>query len=264
MDLSHVPGFVSAKLAALSDARTSEAVRADQLTGEIANLRDRFNGRIQRNSDARTDFPALIDAALAEQQAVSARLSTLSRICDECRKWLAQLPATSSLEQVTPEIETGITLPAIRARIKRLEEAAIALKRIPLPAADIRQRVEAYVQSLTQPVIRGVAAGERLTVEWPGYPRTLGAPPPPHVDLFTLVAFLQPEQFAQRLLATISKAAPPVDRDQQIKNLEQEIEQLQRAEETLVVSIGAERVSGRPPEVVLGCKVIATRGKVAA
>lgn len=263
MDLSAAPSFVTAKLAALSDARATAAVRADQLARELASLRDRWDGRVQRTSDAHTDFPKLIDAANAEQSAVSSRLSTLTRIVDNARAWLASLPSNTVLEQITPEVETGQTLQTIRERIKRLEESVAALKKVPLPSVDIRARVEDYIQSLTQPVIRGVAAGQQLTVEWPR-PRDQFAAAP-HVDLFTLAAFLQPEAFAARLLAAINKAAPPADRDQQIKDLEQEIEKLQRAEEVLVTSTGADRVDGRPPEVVLGCRIVtATRGKAAA
>ena len=36
MDLSHVPGFISAKLASFSDARATAAVSAEQLSGEIS------------------------------------------------------------------------------------------------------------------------------------------------------------------------------------------------------------------------------------
>lgn len=263
MDLSHVPGFVSAKLAALSDARAAAATRSEELAREIANLRDRFNGKIQHASDARTDFPREIDARLAEQQSVTHNLAILSRIVGECRAWLASLPSSAALEQVTTAIETGLTLQATRARIDHLEKALTALKRIPLPSVDIKTRVEAYVQSLTKPLIRGVAAGETLTVEWPGPPRQFAAPPP--ADLFVLAAFLQPEQFATRLLATIQRAAPPADRSEQIKDLEQQIENAQRAEETLIVSTGAARESGRPPQVILCCKVAtSSRGARAA
>ena len=77
--------------------------------------------------------------------------------------------------------------------------------------------MHAYVQSLTQPVIRGVAAGEQLSVEWPRARDQFAAAP--HVDLFVLAAFLEPQKFAERLLATIHKSAPPVDRDDQIASL---------------------------------------------
>ena len=143
-----------------------------------------------------------------------------------------------------------------------LEDSVAALRRVPVPSPDIAQRVKDYVTGLTQPTIRDVGAGEQLTVEWPGAPRQFAAAP--HVDLFTMVAFLEPEKFAARLLAAINKAAPPADRDQQIKNLESEIEKLQRMEELLVVSTGAARISGRRPEVVLGCKISSSRGARAA
>ena len=44
----------------------------------------------------------------------------------------------------------------------------------------------------------------------------------------------------------------------------QEIERLQRAEEAIVVATGAPRERGCPPWVVLGVKVVETRGVRAA
>lgn len=263
MDLSHVPGFISAKLAAFSDARATAAIRADQLTQELADLRARWAGTKYRASDDRTDFPREVEVRLEEQKLVTARLATFGKIIDDCRAWLASLPANATLEQVAVEIETGITLPTLRAQIARFEAEVKALKQVPLPAVDIKQKVEAYIVSLTKPIIHGVAAGEQLVVEWPK-PRDQFAAAP-HVDLFTMVAFLEPDKFAARLLAAIHKNAPPADRDEQIKKLETRIENLQRAEETLVVTTGAARIGGRPPQVILGCKIVtATRGKAAA
>jgi len=40
-----------------------------------------------------------------------------------------------------------------------------ALKKVPIPSADM-ERVAAYVQAMTKPVISGVGAGETLTVAW--------------------------------------------------------------------------------------------------
>jgi hypothetical protein len=89
---------------------------------------------------------------------------------------------------------------------------------------------------LTQPQITGVGANQELAVTWP-----------------------------ERLLASIHKAAPPADRDQQIKQLEQEIEKLERMEESLIIATGASRVSARRPEIVLGCRIVTTtRGARAA
>jgi hypothetical protein len=44
----------------------------------------------------------------------------------------------------------------------------------------------------------------------------------------------------------------------------QEIERLQRAEETIVVATGVPRERGRPAEVVLGCRIVRARGVHAA
>ena len=157
MDLSNVPGFVSAKLAAFSDARATAAVRADQLTQELADFRDRWSGTKYRASDEHTDFRSEVDQRLEEQKLITARLSTFGRIIDDCRAWLEQLPSSTVLEQVTVAAETGVTLPQVRAQINHFEAEVKALKQVPLPAVDIEQKVEAYIASLTQPVIRGVS-----------------------------------------------------------------------------------------------------------
>src|SRR2546428_243810 len=48
MDLSEAPAFVAAKMALLSDARATAATRADELTAQISDVRDRLNGRVWR------------------------------------------------------------------------------------------------------------------------------------------------------------------------------------------------------------------------
>ena len=116
---------------------------------------------------------------------------------------------------------------------------------------------------MTQPQITGVGANQELAVTWPGPRERFGAIPPN--NWFVLAAFLEPAKFAERLLASIHKAAPPADRDQQIKQLEQEIEKLERMEESLIIATGASRVSARRPEIVLGCRIVTTtRGARAA
>ena len=131
------------------------------------------------------------------------------------------------LEQVAPVVEDGLSLTAVRARIKKLQESVAVLKRVPIPAPDIRQKVQSYVQGLTRPIIGGIDAGEVLTVRWP-------------TELHVLMAFLQPEVLVERLMAEINRIANTPcalpEREQRIAELEQQIDRMQRTEEAIVVS----------------------------
>jgi hypothetical protein len=154
------------------------------------------------------------------------------------------------LEQVTPVVENGLSLTAVRARIKKMRDSVAVLKRVPIPASDIREKVRNYVQGLTRPIVSGIASGEALTVQWPR-------------DLHALMAFLQPDVLVDRLMVEINRIAntpcPLAEREQQIAELEREIDRLQRAEEALVVATGAPRERGCPPWVVLGVKAVEAR-----
>jgi hypothetical protein len=158
-------------------------------------------------------------------------------------------------EQIIPYVEDGLSLPAVRARIKQLKSAAEALRCVPVPPSDIREKVRTYVRDMTQPVIGGIGTGEVLSVQWP-------------TGLHALMAFLQPDVLVERLMAEIDRIAntpcPLAEREQQIAELEGEIDRLQRAEEAIVVATGAPREPGCPPWIVLGVKVIEERGARAA
>ena len=144
-----------------------------------------------------------------------------------------------------------MSLRDLRARIKKLQESVAVLKRVPIPAPDIRVKIQSYVQGLTRPIIGGIAAGEALTVQWP-------------TELHVLMAFLQPEVLVERLMAEINRVANTPcalpERKQRIAEFEQQIDRLQRTEEAIVVATGATRERGCPPWVVLGVKAVDARG----
>jgi len=48
-----------------------------------------------------------------------------------------------------------------------LQNQVAALKRVPVPASDIKQKVRSYVERLPMPIIGGIGADEALTVQWP-------------------------------------------------------------------------------------------------
>ena len=84
------------------------------------------------------------------------------------------------------------------------------------------------------------------------------------MGLHALLAFVEPDVLAQRLLAEIDRIAntpcPLAQREQQIAELEDEIDRLQRTGEAIVVVTGAPRERGCPPWVVLGVKALEARG----
>jgi hypothetical protein len=196
-----------------------------------------------------------LERLLAEQKALQARRPIDMGIIESCKAWLAALPPATVLDQVAPVVEDGLSLTAVRARIKKLQNAVELLKRVPIPASDIREKVQAYVQGLTRPIIDGIGAGEAFTAEWP-------------TGLPALMAFLQPDLLVDRLMVAINQIAntpyPLAEREQQIAELEREIDRLRRTKEAIVVATGAPREGGCPPWVVLGVKAVEARAVRAA
>ena len=70
MDLSQAPAFVAVKLAMLSDACATATMRADELTAQIADLRDRLNGRVVRAGDHPEKLRIELEQRLEEQKAL--------------------------------------------------------------------------------------------------------------------------------------------------------------------------------------------------
>jgi hypothetical protein len=251
MELSQAPAFVAVKMALLSDACATATIRADELTGQISHVRDRLNGRVQRAGDDPVKLGIEFDRLLAEQKALQARRPIEADILGRCRAWLAGLPSTTVFEQIIPDVEDGLSLPAVRGRIKKLKSEAEALRRVPVSPSDIQEKVHAYVKDMTRPVIGGIGAGEALTVQWP-------------TGLHALMAFIQPEALVERLMTEINRIANTpcalAERQQQIAELEDQIDRLLRTEEAIVVATGAPREAGCPPWVVLGVKAIEAPG----
>jgi hypothetical protein len=93
------------------------------------------------------------------------------------------------------------------------------------------------------------------TVQWP-------------TGLHALLAFVEPDVLAERLMGEIDRIAntpcPLAQRERKIAELEGEIDRLMRIEESLVVATGAPRQLGCLPAVVLGVKAIEAPGVRAA
>jgi hypothetical protein len=255
MNLHEAPAFLAVKLATLSDGCATATIRADELTAQISNLRDRLNGRIVRPGDHPEKLRIELEQRLGEEKALQRQRPIEADILGRCRAWLAGLPSTTVFEQIVPDVEDGLALGDVRTRVRKLKDQVEALKRVPVLGSDIKQKVQAYVERLPIPSIGGIGAGEALTVQWP-------------TGLPALMAFLQPDVLVERLMAEIDRIAntpcPLPERKQRIAKLEEEIDRLQRCEEAIVVATGAPRERGCPPWVVLGVKAIEAPGVRAA
>jgi hypothetical protein len=158
MNLHEAPAFAAVKLATLSDGCATATIRADELTGQISHIRDRLNGRIVREGDDPAKLRIEFDRLLAEQKALQAQRPIEADILGRCRAWLAGLPSTTVFEQIIPDVENGLSLSDVRARIKKLQNQVEALKRVPVPASDIEQKVRTYVERLPMPSIGGISS----------------------------------------------------------------------------------------------------------
>ena len=185
MNYDGLPQHLLVKLLALDEAVAALKAGADAVERKIEDRRARLYGNARRAEDNPRVLEAELQESLGRQKVVQQRLQAEQSVLSACKAWLDRLPATV-LEQVAPVVEDGLSLTAVRARIKKLQESVAVLKRVPIPAPDIRQKVQSYVRGLTRPIIGGVDAGEVLTVRWPK-------------ELHVLMAFLQPERIVHFL-----------------------------------------------------------------
>src|SRR4051812_34427135 len=105
MDLSQVPAFVAAKMALLSDARATAATRADELTAQLSDVRDRLNGRVWREGDDLAELGIEFERLLAEQKTLQRNRPIEADTIDRCKAWLAALPPATVLEEIIPPVE---------------------------------------------------------------------------------------------------------------------------------------------------------------
>jgi hypothetical protein len=159
MDLHEAPAFAVVKLATLSDGCATATIRADELTAQISDLRDRLNGRVVRAGDHPEKLRIELEQRLEEQKALQRQRPIEADILGRCRAWLAALPPGTVLEQIIPDVEAGLSLSEVRAHIKKLQNQVDALNRVPVPASDVEQKVRTYVERLPMPIIGGIGCG---------------------------------------------------------------------------------------------------------
>jgi hypothetical protein len=108
----------------LSDAWAAAAIRADELTAQISVLRDRWSGRTTRQGDHPEKLRIELERRLEEQKALQRQRPIEADILARCRAWLAALPPGTVLEQIIPDVEDGLSLLDVRARIKKIAESS--------------------------------------------------------------------------------------------------------------------------------------------
>jgi hypothetical protein len=143
MDPSQLPSFVATKLALLSDARAAAAVRDNELSVKIADLRARLLGHVQRAGDDSVKLSSEVNQLLAEQKTLQAQRPIDDAILESCKAWLKALPAGTFLDEAAPQLEDGLSLATVRSRIKKLKNTVAALKAVPVPAPDLEQKIRA-------------------------------------------------------------------------------------------------------------------------
>jgi hypothetical protein len=148
------------------------------------------------------------------------------------------------MEQVATDV-SGHDLADVRGKLEAAQAELAVLRAAPVPAPDIRQRIEDYVRGLSRPTITGVGKGEKLKVIWPGAGWDIKGPIEHRAEVLPMTAFLFPSEMVAGLMGEVERMAndpmPPAARLRRIAELEQEIEQLAFVEEALVAVAIADR-----------------------
>jgi hypothetical protein len=76
---------------------TAVANRADELTAQISDVRDRLNGRVRRQGDDPAELGIELNRLLAEQKTLQRHRPIEADTIDRCRAWLEALPPATAL-----------------------------------------------------------------------------------------------------------------------------------------------------------------------
>jgi hypothetical protein len=254
VDYEKVPPAVLKKLASL-DAQAEFLHRKNDDTERAINAaRTRLTGSFKSDAEY-ADLRKTLERLVADQPAVETKFHRTRALAANCRRFLEALPEGTVLEPVKVKPPNGHNIRDVRERIKDAENELALLRAVPTPAPDIRKRVEDYVQSLAQPEVSGIGAGEQLEVRWPS-------------NLISAFALLFPTKMEEVLMAEVDALAndplPVKQRHARITELETEIEQLHYTEEALVVASNADRSPGALPQAVLQVRIVEAAKRVRA
>jgi hypothetical protein len=216
---------------------------AEQAEGELALSRAYLNGKRQDpavNVDAVRDG---FDAVLAKAKRLRAAANAEQKVLSGAKLWLELLPPDAELEAADAVVGDGLQLDEVRRRKAAVADEIKALRAVPVPSADIRERLQSYVEQLAhagRPDMRGIEGGA-LQVYWPdaGASRSsLSGFNTDSANALLMAACLFPDVLVDRLMATVeastSKPMPPPARLARLRELAGELDQLGRVEVALV------------------------------
>ena len=143
----------------------------------------------------------------------------------DCKIFLHDLPANVHLRVVTGY--AGGNLDVVRQRIGEVLDEIARVQRLPVPSADLGDRIAHYVAKLrAQPVITGIAEGQALSVHYPLHNHadrvTMSGFSDFEANALLMAAFLDGETLAARLTqAAMEGSISESERDQRLRGLQE-------------------------------------------
>jgi hypothetical protein len=230
MNRSDLPAPVLAKLFSLQEVAEDLALRVARAENGITNARERLTGGFDKQSDYH-DLRATLNQLMADKPTLEKKLHAAQSALRACTGWLNRLPNATVLEPVELEVE-GHDLAHVIARVNATDAEVKALRAIPTPSADIKERIERYVADMGRPQITGLCEGERLKVIWPGAGWDNSGPREGRADVLALMALLHAGAMVDALLREVERMVngpvPLADRPKRISELAALLETLQR------------------------------------
>jgi hypothetical protein len=215
--------------------------RVQRTEGSISASRARLTGTFKTRAE-QEDLRASLLQMTDDLPTLQKKLGRAKVAFVRCKQFIAELPDDAIPEPVKVTTN-GVDLSEVTRKITAAQDELKALAAVPIPGADIEQRVREYVRSMGHPKIAGVGAGEQLDVKWPS------------LSEISVLAVLLPDKMREVILAEVERAAndplPPAERKKRMVDLRRQIDELQRQG----LALGAD-ASDLPPEVILGVRVV--------
>jgi hypothetical protein len=277
VQLDHLSAPLLLRLLQLDRHAERLAELAEQAEGELALARAYLNGKRQ---DPAVDVDAVregFEAVLAKAKRLRDAANTEQKVLSSAKLFLEMLPPDAELDAADVTIGDGLQLVDVRHRKQAVADEIKALRAVPVPSADLRERLQSYVEELGyagRPDVRGLEGGA-LQVYWPDAGANRGNLSGFNTDsanALLMAAYLFPERLTEALMATVdaatSKPMPPPARLARLRELEDEQGELGRLEVALVdaaIAAGADEVhdSNTAPEALLGCRIRASASAAA-
>jgi hypothetical protein len=242
------------KLIELSDAAEFLSDKVTETEQGIASARARLTGGFRKQTEY-DDLRATLKQMVDDLPVLRRRCHVAQSTYSACQVFLDQLPDDATLEPVTIHVD-GHDLEEVRAKLEAAKAELAALRAVPTPAPDIRQRIEDYVRGVSRPTITGMGNGERLKVIWPGAGWDTRGPIEDRADVLPLMALLHGDAMVAALMREVEANVPIKERATRIAALTDEIEQLAYIEEALIArGEDVQRSPNALPEAVLQVRV---------